>query len=247
MNIVTKLGGAVALGLSGIAAGAVSAAPITFDLQGNDSTSYSNLTSSFSITQDGLTGVFDGKSIADAIGNGVVLTGGTVSDGRIGRYAGGAGVRNSAMDGQHTVDGVASGDVLDFVQMSFSAGGIAANVVLKSLSFGYIATGYTGPNNTATNDDFRVVGDSDNSGAIGIGDGFTAIYDANTSGVMLTPEALLSDDVFGVFALKNASWKLKSVTVDYTPPPAVPLPAGAVLMLTALGGLGVMRKRKKTA
>ncbi len=40
--------------------------------------------------------------------------------------------------------------------------------------------------------------------------------------------------------------KLKKMTVSYDDPPpnVVPLPAGAVLMLTALGGLGFARKRK---
>lgn len=41
--------------------------------------------------------------------------------------------------------------------------------------------------------------------------------------------------------------KISSITVSYDdppPPPVVPLPAGAVLMLTALGGLGFARKRK---
>jgi hypothetical protein len=41
------------------------------------------------------------------------------------------------------------------------------------------------------------------------------------------------------------TFKIKSITVSYDDtPPVVPLPAGAVLMVTALGGLGFARKRR---
>jgi hypothetical protein len=43
---------------------------------------------------------------------------------------------------------------------------------------------------------------------------------------------------------KFTKFKIKSITVSYDDTPVVPLPAGAVLMMTALGGLGFARKRK---
>jgi len=44
---------------------------------------------------------------------------------------------------------------------------------------------------------------------------------------------------------QDVAFKISDMSVDYTPPPSpVPLPAGAVLLISGLAGLGIARKRK---
>ncbi|WP_281927119.1 VPLPA-CTERM sorting domain-containing protein [Roseibium album] len=43
----------------------------------------------------------------------------------------------------------------------------------------------------------------------------------------------------------NDEWKLKSITVDYTPTTPVPLPAGGLLLMGGLGALVIARKFQK--
>lgn len=63
-----------------------------------------------------------------------------------------------------------------------------------------------------------------------------------------TPGSSYTSQIFGIGAHSHwASFKIQSVRVSYNvpdTPSAVPLPAGAVLLLTALGGLGFARKRR---
>jgi hypothetical protein len=72
----------------------------------------------------------------------------------------------------------------------------------------------------------------------------SATRSATVDPITLGPQDLNYGAVFGIGAGVNASWVLSSVTVDYTPA-VVPLPAGGVLMLTALGGLALSRRAKR--
>ena len=56
----------------------------------------------------------------------------------------------------------------------------------------------------------------------------------------------LFDDIFGIKAGIEGSWKLRSVVVDYSVP-EVPLPAAAWLLLGGIGGLAALRRSKKRA
>jgi len=234
MRVTAVLAGVVFVS---VAAGAHAATitTVTFDLQGNDSAAsttanFNALPSSFSLTEGDLTATFDGKTVHRATGRNSTFVGGTFSDAKIGRYAGGAGVLNSAGD-SHTVDGQYRDD---FIEISFDK-----EVHVTEISFGFVDN----------KDYFRILTDTNDDNAIGIGDTYG---DAVKITATTNPfEMDLTTDFFavGAFGSKD-NWKLKTVTVSYkTPPsnepPAVPLPAAGWMLVAGLGGLGAMRARRK--
>jgi len=77
-------------------------------------------------------------------------------------------------------------------------------------------------------------------------DGASAgIFGANSAFAAVTGQVFSIGATNGGYLNKYYSHlKLKKMTVTYDDTPTVPLPAGAILMLTALGGLGIARKRK---
>lgn len=207
-----------------LAAPAAMASTVTFDLQGNDSTSYGSLPSSVTMTEGGITATFDAKSIISPVYSGGIITGGTVQDtSHIGLYPGGAGVVNSTGDNSHTVDGSGYDD---FVEITFSE-----EVEIVSISFGYYDS----------YDDFVIFTDASGDGDIGLGDAVSSSYPVSSNNPF-NGFGGLTTDIFAVAATgSNDSWKLKSITVQYVAP--VPLPAAGVMLLAGLGGLGLMRRR----
>ena len=226
-------------GLMG-AAPAAQAATVTFDLgcggavacDSANPARWTDLPGALTLTSGGLTGTFSAKAFAKVntispMGN-EMITGATVRDGTLGRYQGGAGVFSSAKD-SHTLDG--SG-MIEFIQFSFSSA-----VALTGLSFGYYDT-------DLQKDWFQVISDTTLDGSIGNGD----VYGQETKIAGANPATGLDyfGDTFGVMApLAYDSYKLSSVTVDYTPPAAVPLPAGGLLLASALAGGIALRRRRR--
>ncbi|MGI9395500.1 MAG: VPLPA-CTERM sorting domain-containing protein, partial [Boseongicola sp.] len=107
-------------------------------------------------------------------------------------------------------------------------------------TFGYIATGYGG-----TNSAFELILNSNGDGTISAGD-MRVLSDGDAFNPDLSGLDLVSD-VFGVMAGEYGSWKLWAVTVDYTPPEIIPLPAAVWLMLGGLGGLVTIGRRRQKA
>ena len=226
------------------AATAASAATVTFDLNGNDSTNFNKLDSSFDITEGGLTATFDGKAFRSLDVNGEsvgqlgysengTITDADIRDGHIGRYYGGVGIVNSAGDGSHTVDGRGWDD---FVQISFGQ-----DILVDSISFGFFDK----------SDRFRVIADKNNDDEIGVGDFLSNTVDIPGNGTF-TDASLTnffgSTNTFAIGAFGyHDSWKLQSITVSYTEMAAVPLPASGLLLLAGFGGLAAMRRRQKSA
>ncbi|CTQ61737.1 MAG: VPLPA-CTERM sorting domain-containing protein [Roseibium album] len=227
--------------------GTANAAPVAFDLSlsPGQSTNYNVLPNSFSLTVDGLTATFT----AGAFTNGLDSSGGNrnisntsggytiggpsntlnqASDIRIGRYYGGAGVVTRPGE-EHWVDGSGWDN---FVTASFSYMGEAVDVAMTSVSFSFFGG----------NDDFRWGYDLSGDGSYGTGDFLSYKNDANPfSGFGGVESGLF---MIGAFD-SNDEWKLKSITVDYTPTTPVPLPAGGLLLMGGLGALAIARKFQK--
>lgn len=228
--------GAVAFAVSASAAGA---ATYTFNIEHGGDVAVSSTMNSLTFEQGDFSATFYGKYAYGATATNDILDGGTYNDAyRLGRYGGGLGVKNTSSDGQHTVDGKSSSGMYnDYVGVSFSYMGSAVDVTLDALKFGYIATGYSG-----VNDDFVIIGDTNDSGGIGLGD--KVLHDGDAMAhVDLSAVLGLTDNYFGIAAGDNGSWKLKAVTVSYHVP-QVPLPAAGWMLLGGLGGIAAMRRKR---
>ncbi|PKP83963.1 MAG: hypothetical protein CVT80_10870 [Alphaproteobacteria bacterium HGW-Alphaproteobacteria-2] len=207
------------------------AATATFDLSlsPGQSTNHGSLPLSFSLTEGGVTANFSAGAFTDYTApisgsNRIFTSVSLASDPRIGRYDQGAGVVNSPTDNDHQVDG--SGWA-DFILIDFGQ-----DVTITSISFGLFGR----------DDDFRWMYDSNNDNMIGVGDFLSFLQDDNPfSGFGGTTSNLFAIGAFD----SDDEWKLKTVSIEYTAP--VPLPAGGLLLLSALGGVAALRRRRKAA
>ncbi|MEM8654761.1 MAG: VPLPA-CTERM sorting domain-containing protein [Pseudomonadota bacterium] len=225
----------------------------TFDLAASPgSSAYGNQGNSFTLIESGLSAEFKGNSFSsvgiDQSRN--MITSATVRNGNIHRWRSGAGVVNSRSDNSHTVDG--SG-WKDYVEIAFSQ-----DVMLSEVKFSYFSATQvertcswywswaTCDNTRVDDDDFRWMYDSSEDGKLGVGDWISANENANP----FRDFDSVTASVFGFGAFEwNDDWKLKKVTVTFddsigNEPPAVPLPAGGALLVGAIGGLAMLRRRK---
>ncbi|MEM9585242.1 MAG: VPLPA-CTERM sorting domain-containing protein [Pseudomonadota bacterium] len=246
MSTRVLLAGALAAGLTAAGASAPQAAIITHDM---DLTGYGGLGSSFSYSAGDLDLTVTGHLLnAD----------GTIGSlERIGQWSNGLGVLNNDemrrycryrrgkkqchdySTDQHFVDGRKNDEVVRFA--------FSQVVTIEKIWFSYVDR----------HDDFAfTVIDG------GASTHFDAVEDIPGSGrgngrsvqsFSFGPDFYYSS-VFGIGAVENDDqFKIKKIRVSYNdaPPkediPVMPLPAGAWLMLSAFGGLALMRRRRKAA
>jgi hypothetical protein len=225
------------------------------------------------VTQTGasgsLTGTFTGKYIVDPTKGGGISGGalsGVVFDANnVQRHNNGLGVCNvgecsPSGDTHHTVDGVSfiededpltvDGAVFDFVEMAFFSGTDAVDITLTGLKFGWVGGVYN--QYPGTNGLFEILVSELSETKIDVGALVAAAGVATTNPGSLggrysfaVPDiAAFTDNLFGVKAGINGSWKLMAVTVDYSVP-EIPLPAAGWLLIGGLGGLAALRKSRK--
>lgn len=221
--------------------GAAPAAIVTFDLTGTDVASYDSLSSSVTLRDRGLRMTVNAKRFAGLeVDASNTITNGGVRNSRVGLFEKGAGSLSHLNDAESVVDGNhVNGVFTDFLQLRFRDGRRrGADVTITSLTFDRIAEG-----GRIANAEFFIVGDTSGNGKLRVGDQVSQILQAATDPVQPGPEDLNFGNVFGIGATVGASWVLSSVSVDY-PPALVPLPAGGLLLMTALGGLGIARRKK---
>ena len=252
------------------AATSVSAASYTFDLQLENTyhatkgdagvLSGNTLTITETGAEGPLTGTFTGKYIVDPAFSGGILSGSVNDAIEVERHNNGLGVCNigtcaSRTDPFHTVDGISrlGGDrVTDLVEMAFSVGGTAVDVTLESLTFGWVGDAYGVYQGTNGSFDLLVSDLSDSAIDAGAILAFSGLATATpgalggTDFIDLPELPAFTDNLFGVKAGINGSWKLMAATVSYDVP-EIPLPAAGWLLLGGLGGLAALKRHSKKA
>ena len=257
-TVSTKiLATAAALLLTGIASQA-QAASVTYNFTG--------ATTGYELSKNFTSGVgnplltVSATTVSD---NGAIVT--PVTSFGVGQWAGlGLGIKNGSGDNSHTVDGSGLNDLLvlafsssvKFVSATFkyagvenhsfddfaffasptNDGSVAGNMIFSSEDI--IGSGGTGYYNFTTG----AFGASYIGQFFGIGAIFDALYEECTR---YRKGKCKEWDKYTVFD----SFKLASVTVDYPLPPPdttpeVPLPAGLVLLLSGLTGMGFLGRLK---
>lgn len=141
---------------------------------------------------------------------------------KLGQYSNGLGVCSDVDEGycdeNHEVDGLETDEMVRFT--------FDQTIKLLSVAFSYVDS----------NDDFAFKF-FDPAGQ------YYNALDINNSG-SYTFSQTWTGTQFGIGAQGwNDNFKIKSLTFDYVAP--IPLPAGGILLLTALGGLGVAARRRK--
>jgi hypothetical protein len=257
MTVSTRMAAAFAgLLLTGLS-NEIQAATVTYD--------FATVSSEYSPTKDftALGGPDLTVSANTVSADGSVITPVAGTGNGVGQWAGlGLGTKNGSNDNSHTVDGYGLNDLL---VLTFSS-----SVRIVSASFNYagqIANSYDGFAFFADDNDIG----SDIAGDMVFSHGeinavnYSGSYDFVANGFGST------GTIFGIGAIWDAiyqscyrrwgynvcknytlfdSFKLASVTVETGPfddPPEVPLPAGVILLLSGLTGLGFIKRFKGNA
>lgn len=171
----------------------------------------------------------------------------------------GIGVRSGQGD-QHTVDASGANDVALF---SFSINGVAQDVTVDSVAFNYVDTfdmfdlyvdgdyvsSQSADDGSYGGTQYSLIDIDAGPGSV-FGIGATDLAAYQTPCVQPRYTGRYSYSYHSYYqqpscSYNNSSFKIKYLTVTYDDEPSqVPLPAGMVLLLTGLGGLGLTRKRK---
>lgn len=156
---------------------------------------------------------------------------------------------NSGHDREHTVDSTGANDVALF---SFSIDGVAQDVTVESIAFNYVdrfdafdlyVDGAYVSSQSA--DDGPYGGTQYSLIDLDAGPGSVFGIGASSSENCYMRWSHYQYKMVESCRVTNSSFKIKYLTVTYDDEPSqVPLPAGMVLLLTGLGGLGLSRKRK---
>ena len=258
--------------LVAITATSASAASYTFDLQkigsyhgdGDAGVPDGNV---LTLTETGdhgsLTATFTGKYIVDPTYSTDGILSGTVNDANnVERHHNGLGICNlnpypdpTCIDPYHTVDGLTStniGQITDFVEMAFSADSDPVDVTLKSLTFGWVGGVYYYSDVPLINGMFEILVSDLSETSIGAGatlalsgtaTGGSGAYGLLGTFAVIPNTSEFTDNLFGIKAGLNGSWKLKSATVEYSVP-EIPLPAAGWLMLAGIGSIAAFRRKK---
>lgn len=250
-----------------VAATSASAASYTFDLQDSFSDHGAGdpgvpVGDVLTLTETGdagsLTATFTGKYVVNPdYSTDGALSGAVESAYSVQRHSNGLGVCNlgsceSGEDAFHTVDGASSPEgqqISDFIEMAFFLGSDAVDVTLKSLTFGWIGDIYGVYDGTNGMYEILVSDLSDTmigAGAMLAFEGLATVTPNIIGGLdteVLPELAAFTDNLFGIKAGINGSWKLKSATVEYSVP-EIPLPAAGWLMLAGIGSIAAFRRKK---
>jgi hypothetical protein len=213
MTNARRLAGASAIALVVAAAGAASAATATFDFRGNGGHA-----SSYTFEADGLSLDVTAFRYSDSYA--------PAGDAYVGQWSNGLGVWARG-DSDHQIDGYGKNDALVF---SFAT----PIERLHSVTFHY----------TDWNDDFELFVE-DGSGWNRVGEAAVPndLWDWDDHSTY-TFAGDYSGSLFAIGAKgHNDDFKVRGMTVDWNEPAPIPLPAGAVLLLSGVAGLAAARRR----
>ncbi len=127
---------------------------------------------------------------------------------------------------------------------AFTSPGNVVEVTFDTTNYGeyadiYVGNSYSGTGNVSDLGSFDFVASVDNVNAQASGGGFTFTFPGTYTYLAILDRTLLRGSGIAI-GPNGDGFDIDSVSVN-----AVPVPAAGILLLGALGGLGVMRRRKK--